>query len=169
MRPALRLPPSTERLIVQGRTWWDGRAPREQALLLCLATLVVLSLAIVGFVKPVQQARTTAIADIAMYDALAARLRAAGPGLTPPTGRTVRSGPLQTLVTATAGESGLQIRQIEQQGAATAVALDGADFVRLVQWLERLDREANVSVTSARLERQTVPGTVNARLSLVRR
>lgn len=169
MRPGIAMPSSVGLLITRGRTWWEARAQREQALLLCLATILLLSIAFAGFLRPVQEARAAARAEIRLYDGLAARMRAAGPGLRTPTTGTLRSGSVQMIVTTTAGESALQIRQIEQQGALTNVVLDAADFTRLVQWLDRLDRDAGVTVVAASIERQTLPGVVNARLSLVRR
>ena len=169
MRPGIALSPSVGLLIIRGRTWWEARAPREQALLLCLATVLLLSIAFGGFLRPLQEARAAARAEIRLHDGLAARIRAAGSGLKAPTTGTLRSGPVQMIVTTTASESALQIRQIEQQGAVTNVVLDAADFTRLVQWLDRLDRDAGVTVAAASIERQTLPGVVNARLSLVRR
>lgn len=169
MRPSIALPPSVDLLIARGRTWWEARAPREQALLLSLATILLLSIAIGGFLRPLQETRAAARAEIRLYDDLAARMRAAGPSLRAPTTSTARSASVQVIVTTTAGESALQIRQIEQQGAVTNVVLDAVDFTRLVQWLDRLDRDAGVTVAVARIERQTLPGVVNARLSLVRR
>jgi type II secretory pathway component PulM len=64
------------------------------------------------------------------------------------------------IVTITASESALQIRQIEQQGELTRVVLEAVDFNRLVQWLDRLERDAGVTVAAGRIERQTAPGEV---------
>lgn len=169
MRSGIAWSPSVGLLITRGRTWWEARAPREQSLLLCLATVLLLSIAFAGFLSPLQEARAAARAEIRLYDSLAARMRAAGPNLKAPTTGTVRSGSVQMIVTTTAAESALQIRQIEQQGAVTNVVLDAADFTRLLQWLDRLDRDAGLTIAAASLERQTLPGVVNARLSLVRR
>jgi|APLak6261689370_1056187.scaffolds.fasta_scaffold07377_2 general secretion pathway protein M len=168
MRPAIALPPFAEGLIRDGRTWWEARAPREQALLLCLAAILVLAVAIGGFVKPLQAVRAEARSDIRLYDSLAVRLRAAGPELNAEATRAARTGSVQAIVSTTAGELALEIRQIEQRGAVTNVTLSAVEFTRLMRWLDRLDREAGITVTSARIERQTLPGVVNARLSLVR-
>ncbi len=169
MRPAIALPPFAEGLIREGRTWWEARAPREQALLLCLATILVLAAAIGGFVKPLEAVRAQARSDIRLYDSLTVRLRAAGPELNAEATRAARTGSVQAIVSTTAGELALEIRQIEQRGAVTNVTLSTVEFMRLMRWLDRLDREAGIIVTSARIERQTLPGVVNARLSLVRR
>jgi len=168
MRPAIALPPFAEGLIRDGRTWWEARAPREQALLLCLATVLILAAVIGGFVKPLQAVRAEARADIRLYDSLAVRLRAAGSDLNAQATRAARTGSVQAIASTTAGELALQIRQIEQQGAVTNVVFSDVDFTRLMRWLDRLDQEAGITVTSARIERQPLPGVVNARLSLVR-
>lgn len=168
MRP-IGLPPFAEGLIRDGRTWWEARALREQALLLCLATTLVLAAFIGGFVTPLQAVRAEARSEIRLYDSLAIRLRAAGPELNAQATRAARTGSVQAIASSTAGELALSIRQIEQQGAVTNVTLSAVDFTRLMRWLDRLDQEAGITVTSARIERQTLPGVVNARLSLVRR
>ena len=168
MRPGFTLPAFAGGLIRDGRTWWEARAPREQALLLCLAAVLIVAAAIGGFVKPLQTVRAEARSDIRLYDSLSVRLRAAGPDLDAQTTRAARTGSVQAIVSTTAGELALEIRQIEQRGAVTNVTLDTVDFTRLMRWLERLDREAGITVSSARIERQTLPGAVNARLSLVR-
>ncbi len=149
------MPPTIVLWVGRGRTWWEERQARERLLLAGLAALLAIFLILNVFWRPVYTARQNALTEIRLYDALAVRLRAAGPTLRAPTGA-VQGGTPQAVVTATAGEASLAIRQIEQQGAETRVVLDGVDFVRLVQWLERL-------------ERQTAPGVVNARVSLVRR
>jgi general secretion pathway protein M len=168
MRPAIALPSFIEPLITRVRSWWEDRAPRERALLLVLAGLVLLWGGLAGVVGPLQQTRTAAQSEIRLYSELATRLRAAGPALKTPASGTIRSQPVQMIVTITASESALQIRQIEQQGEATSVVLEAVDFNRLVQWLDRLDRDAGVTVAAGRIERQTLPGVVTARLSLVR-
>ena len=168
MRSVVALPAIVGTLISRGRTWWEDRAPREQALLLVLAATGLLWGALVGVVQPLQQARAAARSEIRLYGELATRLRAAGPELKAPAAIPIRSQPVPMIVTLTASESALRIRQIEQQGAVTSVILDGVDFTRLVQWLDRLERDAGVTVAEGRIERQTMPGIVNARLSLMR-
>ena len=169
MRSAVTLPAFVGSLTSRARTWWDDRAPRERSLLLVLATILLLWGSWAGIWLPLQQARTAAQSEIRLYTELATRLRTAGPTLQTPAAGTIRSQPVQMIVTITASESALQIRQIEQQGELTRVVLEAVDFNRLVQWLDRLERDAGVTVAAGRIERQTAPGVVNARLSLVRR
>jgi len=168
MRSVVALRSFIEPLITRGRSWWEDRAPRERALLIVLASLVLLWGGLAGVVGPLQQTRTAAQSEIRLYSELATRLRAAGPALKTPAAGTIRSQPVQMIVTITASEAALQIRQIEQQGEVTSVVLEAVDFNRLVQWLDRLDRDAGVTVAGGRIERQTLPGVVTARLSLVR-
>lgn len=168
MRPTVALPPVMLVWVDTGRSWWIARAARERALLSGLAVVFAVFIAVTLVWNPIRAAREAAKADIRIYDALAMRLAAAGPNLS--TARAVaRGGSPQATVANMAGESALQISQIEQQGARTEVTLAAADFVRLVQWLDRLEREAGLTVADIELERLTVPGTVDARISLVRR
>lgn len=164
---SLTVPPSVEVWLVRSRSWWSTRQPRERMLMTGLVVLIGVFLFVNGVWGPLRDARRTAHQDIRVYDDLASRLRAAGPTLRSPS-TAIRSGSIQAVVTLTAGESALAIRQIEQEGAATTVVLDGVNFAALIAWLDRLERDQGISVTRAAIERQIAPGVVNARLSLVR-
>uniref|UniRef100_UPI003784E100 type II secretion system protein GspM n=1 Tax=Brevundimonas sp. TaxID=1871086 RepID=UPI003784E100 len=85
----------------------------------------------------------------------------------PPTS-TIAGGSLQTVATMTAAEAALPIREIAEQGETTVVALDSVNFVALMTWIDRLEREQGVVAQSAEIERQSAPGIVNARLTLTR-
>lgn len=164
----LILPANVEVWVVRGRSWWEARQARERLLLMGLAIVLTTALLIVGVWDPVRDARAKAHADIETYDQLAVRLQAAGPILKPPS-QVSRAGSIQSVLTVTAGESALAIKQVDPQGESGVVALDNVDFSALVAWLDRLDRQQGIGVTSAQIERQTAPGRVNARLSVVRR
>ncbi len=169
MMPRVALPPSVDLWIGRARAFRDGRSGRERALLSGLASVLVLCLVFTVVLRPLINARETARGEIRLYDSLAVRLRAAGPDLRVPATGAARPATVQAIVTTTAGESALQIRQIEQEGPVTHVVLEAVDFTRLVQWLDRLERDSGLTVASARIERQIAPGVVNARLTLVRR
>ncbi len=169
MMARVALPPSVDLWMGRGRTFWDGRSGRERTLLSGLASVLALCLVVMVVLRPLMNARETARGEIQLYDSLAARLRAAGPDLKAPATGAARSATVQSIVTTTAGESALQIRQIEPEGPVTHVVLEAVDFTRLVQWLDRLERDFGLTAASARIERQIAPGVVNARLSLVRR
>lgn len=153
--------------VVRGRSWWQDRQPRERVLILGLAILLALALIVNGVVRPLIEVRREAMAEIALYDDLEVRLRAAGASLKPPT-NTAAGGSLQTVATMTASEAALPVREIGEQGDTTVVSLDGVTFVALMTWVDRLEREQGVVVTQADVERQTAPGIVNARLTLAR-
>lgn len=153
--------------IVRGRSWWSERQPRERLLLCGLAVLLALAVIINGIARPLIEVRREARAEIALFDALEVRLRAAGPNLRPPTS-TIAGGSLQTVATMTAAEAALPIREIAEQGETTVVAFDSVNFVALMTWIDRLEREQGVMAQSAEIERQTAPGIVNARLTLAR-
>ncbi|WP_395651063.1 type II secretion system protein GspM, partial [Brevundimonas sp.] len=97
--------------IVRGRSWWSERQPRERLLLCGLAVLLALAVIINGIARPLIEVRREARAEIALFDALEVRLRAAGPNLRPPTS-TIAGGSLQTVATMTAAEAALPIREI---------------------------------------------------------
>lgn len=59
------------------------------------------------------------------------------------------------------------IKRIDPDGANSArLAVDGAPFNKLVEWLDNLQKQGGVRIESASLEPQSTAGIVNARLQL---
>ena len=147
--------------------WWEDRTAREHWLLGVMAAVAI----VVGLDRlvwhPLDTARTTALAEIARDDRIAAQLRVAGPDVARIAA--ARTGTLSTLVTDRAAKAGLTIARIEPQGANVAVSLDGVGFDTLVDWLAALDRDAGVSVVDLKVDRRPDPGIVNAEATLTER
>ena len=147
--------------------WWEDRTARERWLLGVLAAVAI----VVGLDRlvwhPLDTARTTALAEIARDDRIAAQLRVAGPDVARIAA--ARTGTLSTLVTDRAAKAGLTIARIEPQGTNVAVSLDGVGFDALVDWLAALDRDAGVSVVDLKIDRRPDPGIVNAEATLTER
>ncbi len=79
--------------------------------------------------------------------------------------------PVSLLIEQSAKISGLKdsIGKLESSGKEGArVKLDTASFNQILIWLNTLEKQHGISITSANIERAEKPGTVNARLSFSR-
>ena len=143
--------------------WFVQRAPREQLLLAILAGLAATTL-LVGVVwRPLMAARAEARAEIRAYEALIAQLRVAGPPR-PNSGALV--GPASTQIANSAALAGLSIRRLEPEGALTRVVMEEAEFAKVLPWLEAVERDAGLTVSTLQLERRPAPGVVNVQVTL---
>lgn len=87
--------------------------------------------------------------------------------------RTITSNnqPVSLIIEQSAKISGLQnsLGKLESSGKEGArVTLDAASFNQMLVWLNNLEKQHGVTVTSASIERNEKSGTVNARLSFSR-
>ncbi len=79
--------------------------------------------------------------------------------------------PVSLLIEQSAKISGLKnnLGKLESSGKEGArVKLDTASFNQMLIWLNTLEKQHGISITSANIERADKPGTVNARLSFSR-
>ena len=79
--------------------------------------------------------------------------------------------PVSLLIEQSAKISGLKnnFDKLESSGKEGArVKLDTASFNQMLIWLNNLEKQHGITVTSANIERANEPGTVNARLSFSR-
>ncbi len=161
--------PALERL----RAWWAGLAERERRVLAGGAVVFALIVLYTGIWDPVTAARRERAADLQAARALAVQIESLAPAATRGTG-----GP-----GAGAGQSLLAI--VDQTRKASAITkppsrlqpegdntvrlwLEDVPFDALVRWLGELHTRYGVSVEDADIERESGPGLVNARLTLVR-
>ncbi len=159
-------------LLERARAWWSGLAERERRVL--GAGTVILGAVIVYLAvwEPVASARHQQHVDLAAARAMAVQLEALA-----------ASGPRNGGPTAGAGQSLLAI--IDQSSKASALTKppsrlqpEGDDIVRiwledvpfdvLLRWLGDLQSRYGVRVDNADIERESAPGRVNARLTLMR-
>lgn len=145
--------------------WFSGRDRREQFLMAIGGAVVLGYLAIVVVWQPLSAMRANALADIAKYEAITARIAAADPTLASATG-SAPNMPVATLITDSATAVGLIIRRLEPEGERTRIELEEADFSVLIDWLALLDNNHSLRVTTIELDRKPSPGVVSARISV---
>lgn len=145
--------------------WYGGRDRRERLLILIGGGVVIFYLAIVVLWQPMSAMRADALADIAKYEAIGARVAAAGPTLALGAGNAPNM-PVAAVITDSASAVGLVIRRIEPEGERTRIELEDADFSVLIDWLALLEKDHSLRVATIELDRRPSPGVVSARISV---
>ena len=156
----------------RARAWWASLADRDRRVLAGGAVALALILAYAGIWDPLTSARDQRRQDLQEARAIAVQLEQLA-------GAAQRSGPAP----AGAGQSLLAI--VDQTRKSSAITkppsrlqpegdntvrlwLEDVPFEALVRWLGELHTRYGVRVEDADIERESGPGLVNARLTLVR-
>jgi general secretion pathway protein M len=159
------------------KTWWMSKPPREQLALVVAAAVLFLFLVYLlawqPFVESVEQKRMLAMSqettlewmrqNLNEIQRLRSQRRAAGISNT--------NEALLTLVDRTAKQSQLrqQIKRIKPQGDDTVqLWVEQAAFDSLIKWVGGLNQSYGIQIDSLNIDRQELPGIVNARLVLQR-
>ena len=158
------------------RAWWGTLAQREQRVLAVGAIVLGLVVLYLGVWEPVAKAqrdRQLALEDAralaTMLETLAVEVqrgRGAGGGGTAGAGQSLLS-----VVDQSRRASGLTKPPTRLQPEGDAIVriwLDDVPFDALLRWLADLQTRYGVRVDAADIERESGPGLVNARLTLVR-
>ena len=76
--------------------------------------------------------------------------------------------PVPAILTETAQDMGLVIRRLEPEGRGARLVLDDALFETVIVWLDMLETDHALRVTTLDLARKPAPGMVSATLLLER-
>lgn len=159
-------------LLERARAWWSSLADRERRVLAGGGIALALIVAYTGVWEPLAGARQQRQAELQAARALAVQLE-----------NLAAAGPRPGGAAAGAGQSLLAI--VEQSRKASAIDkppsrlqpegedtvriwLDDVPFDALVRWLGDLHTRYGVRVDNADIDRESGPGLVNARLTLMR-
>lgn len=156
--------------------WYNGLPQREKLLVIITAIFLAVTLFYLVVWEPIhkglekqQQQYNSQLGIISwMQDASTEvkKLKRSG-------AKTISSGnqPVSLIIDKSAKISGLKnnLGKLESSGKEGArVTLDMASFNQMLIWLNNLEVQHGVTVTSANIERNEKPGTVNARLTFSR-
>lgn len=156
------------------KTWWEQLNRRQQRLVLTAGLILLALLVYVQLWEPLAEARQAERERVAHNQALVDWLVA----LRPVAEQMRREGSSQRdlggrsllgLSDETARAAGLAgaLTRIEPAGQdQVRVWLDGAEFLAVMGWLERLARDHPVEVTQLGVDRAQRPGQVNVRVTL---
>lgn len=159
------------------RAWWATLAPREQRVLLGGAVALGLAVLYLGVYEPLVQARRDRMQALEDARALATMLetlavevqrnRSTSGGATVGAGQSLlsvvdqsrRAGPLASKAPS----------RLQPEGDTTVrIWLEDVPFDALLRWLADLQLRYGVRVDTADIERESGPGLVNARITLMR-
>lgn len=159
------------------QNWYHGLQQRERQLVLTASIVVITTLLYLLIWEPIvngvgdQKQKYDSQADILDWMQTAAvevrTLKATGAAKR----QTNSSQPVTLLVEQSAAAAGLKpfIRKLESTSNKGArITIDEASFDQLLLWLNTLQTQYGISVTSANLDRVEKPGAVNARMTLSR-
>jgi len=159
------------------QSWYQGLQQRERQLVLTASVVIVITLLYLTIWEPIhkgiedqtQKYQTQAdILDWMQTAAIEVRtLKATGATKR----RTNSSQPVTLLVENSAAAAGLKpyIRKLESTTDKGArVTIDAASFDQVLLWLNTLQTQYGISVSSAKLDRVDKAGAVNARMTLNR-
>ena len=158
--------------VERARAWWNGLAERERRVFGGGAAVLALLVAWLGVWEPLASARHRQQVNLGAARALAVQIE-----------MLAASTPRSAAPPAGAGQSLLAI--VDQSSKASAMAkppsrlqpegddtvriwLDDVPFDALLRWLGELQSRYGVRVDNADIERESGPGLVNARLTLMR-
>lgn len=159
------------------QNWYHGLQQRERQLVLAASIVVITTLLYLIVWEPIvngvsdQTQKYESQMDILDWMQTAAievrTLKATGAAKR----QTNSSQPVTLLVEQSATAAGLKpfIRKLESTSDKGArITIDEASFDQLLLWLNTLQTQYGISVTSANLDRVEKPGAVNARMTLSR-
>ena len=159
------------------QNWYHGLQQRERQLVLAASIVVIATLLYLVIWEPVvngvsdQTQKYESQMDILDWMQTAATevrtLKATGAAKR----QTNSSQPVTLLVEQSAATAGLKpfIRKLESTSDKGArITIDEASFDQLLLWLNTLQTQYGIAVSSANLDRVDKPGAVNARMTLSR-
>ena len=157
-------------------TWWATLSTRERGIILAGTGLVLAFLLYVFGWQPfqtghrrLQQAVTERRADLAWMRQAAAEVKTLNSSSAAGSAPDERS--LLTLVDQTVREAGMgaALKRVAPQGDDKLSAqLDAVEFDRLLPWLNALEEQHRIALSSLTVDRTETPGLVNARIVLGR-
>ena len=157
--------------------WYHGLQQRERQLVLAASAVVIVTLLYLIIWEPIhnglrdQTQKYQSQVDILDWMQTAATevraLKATGAAKR----RSNSSQPVTLLVEQSAAASGLKpfLRKLESTSDKGArISFDEASFDQILLWLDTLETQYGISVSSASFDRVDKPGAVNARMTLNR-
>lgn len=148
-----------EAAIARFDAWWSALSQRERVLVSMMAALIGAVVLIYGVVKPLQDARASARADIRTYETLNARIRAAGTLVAPQGER--RTGTPAEIVGAAAQAQALQ-PVIEPTPEGVRATIAEARYDAVLAWIADAGRSGGLAAMRVELVRRPEPGMVQA-------
>ena len=148
--------------------WLAQRTPRERMLLCVALVCAVAWLGVVALWQPLRQHRADLQDRIARYDSGLAALENPAFSAPDPLAAPRDSRPVPVILTDSAAVFQVVIRRLEAEPAGARVVLEEAPFEQVILWLEALERDHGLRVSTLEMTRRPAPGVVTTTLALER-
>lgn len=142
--------------------WMASRSRREQALIAFLGGVLVIAIVWLAILRPLLEARATAVGRIAAYEQVMVDVRTAG-GVVAPT--TSLSGPLQTAIPVQAATFGI-VPTVTGDESSAEVSVTGARYDAVIPWLAALEA-SGATLSSVNIRRGASEGVVDVTLRVL--
>ena len=144
--------------------WMAGRSRREQVMIAFLGALVLIAVVWLAILRPLLDARETAIGRIAAYEQVMVDVRAAGGAVAAPTASL--SGPLTVAIPTHAATFGI-VPTVTGDDSAAEINVTNARYDAVIPWLASLEA-SGATLSSVRIQRGASEGVVDATLAVTR-
>lgn len=142
--------------------WMAARSRREQVMIAFLGALILIAVLWLAILRPLLDARETAVGRIAAYEQIMVDVRAAG-GVVAPTAAAL-SGPLPEALPTHAATFGI-VPTVTGDEAAAEVSVTGARYDAVIPWLASLEA-SGATLSAVNIRRGASDGVVDVTLSV---
>ena len=139
--------------------WMASRSRREQALIAFLGGLMLIAAVWLAILRPLLDARATAVSRIAAYEQVMVDVRTSGGVIAPSAGL---SGPLQTAIPLQAATFGID-PTITGDDSSAEISVTGARYDAVIPWLAALEA-SGATLSSVTIRRGASEGVVDVSL-----
>ena len=143
--------------------WMASRSRREQALIAFLGGVLVIAVVWLALLRPLRDARATAVGRIAAYEQVMVDVRAAGGAVAAPSA--ALSGPLQTAIPTQAATFGI-VPTVTGDDVSAEVSVTGARYDAVIPWLAGLEA-SGATLSSVNIRRGAAEGVVDVTLRVL--
>lgn len=143
--------------------WMASRSRREQVMIAFLGGLTVIAVVWLAILRPLLDARATAIGRITAYEQVMVDVRSSGGVVATPT--STLSGPLQEAIPVQAATFGI-VPTVTGDDASAEVAVAGARYDAVIPWLASLEA-SGATLSSVTIRRGASEGVVDVTLRVL--
>ncbi|WP_298160965.1 type II secretion system protein GspM [Brevundimonas sp.] len=143
--------------------WMAARSRREQVMIAFLGGLIVIAVVWLAILRPLLDARTTAIGRIAAYEQVLVDVRTAGGAVT--TSTPALSGPLPEAIPVQAATFGI-VPTVTGDASSAEVSVTGARYDAVIPWLAALEA-SGATLSSVTIRRAASEGVVDVTLRVI--
>lgn len=143
--------------------WMAARSRREQVMIAFLGGLIVIAVVWLAILRPLLDARATAIGRIAAYEQVMVDVRTAGGAVA--TSTPALSGPLPEAIPVQAATFGI-VPTVTGDAGSAEVSVTGARYDAVIPWLAALEA-SGATLSSVTIRRGASEGVVDVTLRVL--